>query len=281
MALMLVGLVDPLEGILIIGPGAILVTISAFMLKSRVRWWMVVAMGVLVASAAGMAFIPEFWKMVLFFAGWMGDILVLVVLGAFVVRVVIARGRPEAAGRARIAVGLVILLALLGAGRVAVLLSGDRQRIPESEWHQWTTESKDGAAITLSTVVFWGPAGTQLPSGSALTMPGPSGGPSQVTIKNTSDETLELPATAVLDVVVRDDKGAVVYDAAQRFWGGDRVVLPWQRGATLKPGMSTTQVWDIAFEKKGVYLVTAEVHGGPLDGLKTEPVTVTVESNGE
>jgi hypothetical protein len=255
---MVLGLADPLEGMFIIVVGAAFATVAAFRAKSGARWLLIaglalfaLTLGAMVAVASRSLSLPRFLHPLLiwpwFVAGW------LMLAGAVVLaRRVLFPGRPRAARLA--ASGIALGVVLLSVRFLYAL----------SQYQPWegvamsarATGEGDGAKLVL--LVMDGP----FPSDSELW--------ATAVLVNTSSRPLSLPPSTLLDVVVRDEAGAIVWDAAVEHYGKSRPVLPWDGPTLVRPGAETKQRWSLVFPKPGHYQLRAEVRGGPFAGLTTQ-----------
>jgi hypothetical protein len=256
--LMVLALFDPLEGGVLIAVLAIPVAVVAFMRHSRARWILAAGLLLFAAAFAYMTVAGQVAEVLqaASLVPWMAAVLVTVAGGLWLVHDTLAARQQPRAARA-IPAALAVAAVLLTA-RVTVLLGQYRPwDVPMSE-----RASATGAGVRL-VLLLESPKGTEMPFGGAAVL------------ENTGAQSVTLPPGTLLDVLVRDAGGTVVWDGAKRYYGPVPPAMPWDQPVVVAPGSSTTRRWMLACPTAGEVQVTAQVTGGPFDGLTTEPVTVT------
>lgn len=264
---MLLGLLDPLEGMFVVALGGILVLVAAFWRKSRARWPIIAGLAVLVLTFASMAAagggdVPRY-LMPLTLGPWMLGGLLIIAGDIWLIRQVLAEKRPKAAN---IVAAVLVLLVVLAGVRIGMALGAYR---PWEEVKMSVRATAEGRGVRLILMLEDAP---RVDTEAAYYGAG--------VLQNASDAPLTLAPDTIIDVIVADASGKVTWDGAEKYYGRSKPVLPWDRPTTVAPGAQTKQSWELNYPQPGTYYVRAEVKNGPFAGLKTEPVTVTVSPPG-
>lgn len=261
---MLAGLVDPLEGMFVLAGAGILVTIAAFMKKSRARWLLIAGYGVLLAAlalmaAAGSGLLPRYIMLAVTVPWMLGGLLILAG-DIWLIRQVVAEGRP---GMADVVAAVLVALVLVAGVRIGRAVGSYK---PWDDVLMTPRATAEGPGVRLIlTLEDHAPDTEAAYYGAGV-------------LENTSDAPITVAPDVIIDVIMTDTAGEVVWDGAERFWGKKKLVFPWDRPTTVAPGGHTKQTWELDYEKAGIYLVRAQVKNGPFAGLRTDDVTVAATS---
>ena len=255
--LMVLALLDPLEGGVVIAVLAVPVAVVAFMRHSRARWVIVTG---LVLFAAAFAYMSVAGRVAAVLQNaslipWMAAVLVTVAGGVWLLRDVLAGRHPRAA---TIVPALLAVVAIAFTARVILLLG---------QYRPWDVAMVERAAID-------GPGVRLALELEDRAIPPNEGYWGAAVLENTGTEPVTLPPGTLLNIVMRDPTGTMAWDGAQGYYGPVPRVLPWSRDVVVAPGERTRRPWTLLCTVPGTYQVTAEVQGGLFDGLATEPVAV-------
>jgi hypothetical protein len=254
---LVLALLDPLEGGVLVALLAIPVSIAGFVLRRRARWLVVAGLALAVLTFGLMAVAGEvaavlqnatIWP-------WLVAVLTMVAGSVGLLRASIAARRPE------LATFVTYLLALLIVGmtlRVVLLLR---------EYQPWDRPMTVAATAAREDVRL----DLLLDDNELIANEAKWGA---VELVNAGAIPVTLPPATILNLVMRGADGTVLWDAADRYYGPVPRSWPWERAEVLAPGESSHREWMLACFAAGSYEVTAEVVGGPYDGLATEPITI-------
>ena len=264
---MLLGLVDPLEGMFVVALGGILVLVAAFWRKSRARWPILAGLAVLVLTFASMAAagggdVPRY-LMPFTLGPWLLGGLLVIAGDIWLIRQMLAERRP---GVANIVAAVLVLIVVLAGVRIGMALGAYR---PREEVKMSVRATAEGRGVRLLLMLEDAP---RVDTEAAYYGAG--------VLQNASGAPLTVAPDTIIDVIVADSTGRVTWDGAEMYYGKSKPVMPWDRPTVVAPGAQTKQSWELDYPQPGTYHVRAEVKGGPFAGLKTEPVTVTVSPPG-
>jgi hypothetical protein len=250
--LMVLAMLDPLEGGILIAVLGVFVAVASKKLNSRGRGTVVSGLLLFAATFAVMTVAADRATIIqnLTLIPWIAAALLTIAGATMALRDALAATRASLAN----AVALMLAVTALGLTlRVLVVLGDYRPRDVRLIEQASVTRPDVRLALELESTRFV----TDLGYGSAAVL------------RNTGAQPIDIPPGTMMNVVMKRPSGEKVWDAVERYYGPVPKSFPWDTPLTVPVGESTRREWMVACPGEGTFYVSAEVNGSPFDGLRT------------